>query len=56
MIKKIIRMKSKKFYICKKKFNTDDDNKIVLNKKYQKVIDHCHYTRKFRGADYDFVI
>ena len=33
---------SKKFcYICKKEFNTDDDNK-----KHYKVKDHCHY----RGA------
>ena len=32
-------------HICKKKFSTDDDNK-----KYHKARDHCHYTRKFRGA------
>ena len=38
--------KQKVCYICKKGFNTDDDD----NKKYQKVRDHCHYTRKFRGA------
>ena len=37
---------NKKFcYICKKEFSTDDDNK-----KYHKVRDHCHYTRKFKGA------
>ena len=32
-------------YICKKEFSSDDDDK-----KYQKVIDHCHYTGEFRGA------
>ena len=32
-------------YICKKRFSTDDDNK-----KYHKVRDHCHYTRKYRKA------
>ena len=32
-------------YICKKGFSTDDDNK-----NYHKVRDHCHYTRKYRGA------
>ena len=36
--------KQKVFYICKKGFSTDDDNK-----KY-KVRDHCHYTGKYRGA------
>ena len=35
------------FYICKKGFSTDDDNK-----KYHKVKDHCHYTGKYRGADH----
>ena len=34
--------KQKVCYICKKEFSTD--------KKYHKVRDHCHYTRKFRGA------
>ena len=37
--------KQKVCYICKKRFSTDDDNK-----KYHKVRDHCHYTRKNRGA------
>ena len=32
-------------YICKKGFNTNDDNT-----KYHKVTDHCHYTGKYRGA------
>ena len=30
----------------KKGFSTNDDD----NKKYRKVRDHCHYTRKFREA------
>ena len=33
-------------YICKKEFNTDDDN----DKKHHKVKDHCHYTGEYRGA------
>ena len=37
--------KQKVCYICKKEFNTDDSDK-----KYHKVKDHCHYTRKYRGA------
>ena len=32
-------------YICKKEFNTDDDDK-----KHYKIKDHCHYTGKYRGA------
>ena len=39
---------SRKCYICKKKFSNDDDNK-----KYHKARDHCHYTRKYRGAAHD---
>ena len=35
-------------YICKKGFSTDDSDK-----KYHKVIDHCHYTGKYRGAAHD---
>ena len=34
----------KVYYICKKGFSTDDDNK-----KY-KVRDHCHYAGNYRGA------
>ena len=34
-------------YICTKEFSDDDDD---ANKKYQKVRDHCYYTRKYRGA------
>ena len=37
--------KQKACCICKKGFSTDDDNK-----NYHKVRDHCHYTRKYRGA------
>ena len=33
------------WYICKRRFSTDDDNK-----KYYKVCDHYHYTGKYRGA------
>ena len=36
--------------ICKKGFSTNNDNEIVFSKKYHKVRDHCHCTRKFRGA------
>ena len=34
-------------HICKKRFSTDDNNKIC------KVRDHCHYTGKYRGAAHD---
>ena len=33
-------------YICKKEF----ENKYLKVKKYGNVRDHCHYTRKYRGA------
>ena len=36
--------KQKVCYICEKKFCHDKN-------KYDKVIDHCHYTRKFRKAN-----
>ena len=36
-------------YICKKEFNTDKNDKNSF-KLYHKIRDHCHYTRKFRGA------
>ena len=42
---KKIHREQKVCYICKKRFSTDDDNQ-----KYFKVKDHCHYTRKYRGA------
>ena len=35
-------------YICRKEFNTDDNDKI-----YHKVKDHCHCTGKYRGAPHD---
>ena len=35
-------------YICKKVFSTDYNNK-----KYHEVKDHCHYSRKYRGAAHD---
>ena len=40
--------KHKVCYICKKGFSADDNNK-----KHHKVKDHCHYTRKYRGAAHD---
>ena len=40
--------KQKVCHICRKEFNTDDSNK-----KYHKVIDHCHYTGNYRGAAHD---
>ena len=39
--------KQKIFYIWKKKFCLDKDDKSYINRK--KVKDHCHDTRKFRG-------
>ena len=33
---------------AKKMFSTDDNNK-----KYYKVKDHCHYTRKYRAPAHD---
>ena len=41
--------KQKVWYIFKKN-STNGDNGVALNKKYQKVRDHCHYTGKFRRA------
>ena len=35
-------------HICRKEFNTDDNDK-----KYHKVKDHCHYTGKYGGAAHD---
>ena len=37
--------KQKVCYIYKKEFSTDDQK--------HKVIDHCHYTGKYRGAAHD---
>ena len=43
-------MKSKKYTIYAKKKFCDDKNKNSEYDLYQKVRDHCHYTRKFREA------
>ena len=40
--------KQKVFYICQKRFSTDDGKK-----KYFKVKDHCRYTGKYRRAVHD---
>ena len=45
--------KQKFCHICKKGFNTDDKNGVAFNKKHHKVKDHCHYTKKYRGAAHD---
>ena len=37
--------KQKVCYICKKEFDTGDNDK-----KHHKVKDHCHYMGKYRGA------
>ena len=49
LIKKVSLMKNKKFYICNKEFSIDENDKNEF-KLYHKVRDHCHYSRKFRGA------
>ena len=36
-------------HICEEEFCTDKDNKKEY-KLMKKVKDHCHYTRKYRGA------
>ena len=41
--------KQKVCYICKKEFNTDENDKNAF-KLYHKVRDHCHHTEKYRGA------
>ena len=46
--KKKIHHEQKVFYICKKRFSSNDNNK-----KYYKVRDRCHYTGKYKGADHD---
>ena len=45
---KKIHREQKVYYICKKGFSTDDDNK-----KYHKVTDHCHHAGKYRGTAHD---
>ena len=41
--------KQKICYICEKEFCGDKNNEKEFNL-YHKVRDHCHYTRKHRGA------
>ena len=41
--------KQKVCYICKKEFNTNENDKNAF-KLYHKVRNHCHYTGKYRGA------
>ena len=36
-----------------KKFSDDDDDDDDDGEKYQKVRDHCKYSRKFRGVDHN---
>ena len=43
-------MKNKTFLTYAKKKSINDENEVILNKKYQKVRDQCHYTWKLRGA------
>ena len=43
-------MKSKKYAIYVKKKFCDDKNKKSEYELYHKVRDHCHFTKKFRGA------
>ena len=42
---KEVHHEQKVCYICRKGFSIHDNNK-----RYYKVRDHCHYTRKYRGA------
>ena len=37
---------AKNCYICKEKF----EDKILKDKKYYKLRDHCHYAAEYRGA------
>ena len=41
--------KEKNCYICKKEFDTDENDKNAF-KLYNKLRDHFHYTGKFRRA------
>ena len=42
-------MKAKSLLYMQKRFSTDENDENAF-KLYHKVRDHCHYTRKFRGA------
>ena len=44
--------KQKVYYTCEKKFR-DDKNPKRKYDLYHKVIDHCHYTGKFRGVGHN---
>ena len=44
----------KKFYLDESDENKNDGNDSDKNEKYRKVKDHCHYTRKFRGAAHNY--
>ena len=37
-------------HICRKIFYSNKNENNENDKKYRKVKDHCHYTRKLRGA------
>ena len=39
-------------HICHEKF----ENKCLKDKKYRKVVGHCHYTGKYRGAAHSICI
>ena len=41
---------SKQCYLCDQSINTNKQSKYYMN--YEKVIDHCHYTGKYRGASH----
>ena len=47
---KKVYKKQEKCHICEEKFCLDKDDENYTNRK--KVKDHCHYTRKFRGASH----
>ena len=42
-------MKAKSLLYMQKRFSTDENDENAF-KLYHKVRDHCHYTKKFRGA------
>ena len=47
--------KQKVCYVGKKEFSTNKNDKKAF-KLYHKVLDHCHYTGKYRGTAIIFVI
>ena len=44
----------RKFYLDENDENKNDENDNDKNEKYWKVKSHFHYTRKFRGAAYNY--